>query len=159
MKFLDNISEKFDNIGEKLSKTGKEAVNKTKELAEIAKLTLAVKEEEKKIASAHERIGREYVTRFSGAEDRILPEAFDEISASKKEIDSLNERIRVLKGITLCQKCGAEIEADVKYCVKCGAANEKDDNAVAEAPVCPKCQAPIEADQEFCVICGEQIKK
>ena len=163
MGFLDNIGEKIDNLGEKITKTGQGAVNKTKELAEIAKLTLAVKEEERKISEAHETIGREYVEKFAGSADRILPEVFEQISESEKEIASLNERIRELKGISICAECGAEVENGVKFCPKCGAAVKKKGDIIettaVEAPVCPKCQAPIEEGQEVCVVCGEQLTK
>lgn len=163
MGFLDNIGEKIDNLGEKITKTGQGAVNKTKELAEIAKLTLAVKEEERKISEAHEKIGREYAEKFAGSADRILPEVFDQISESKKEIASLNERIRELKGITICSACKAEVENGVKFCPKCGARVKEEGKVIettaAEAPVCPKCQAPVEDGQEICVVCGERLIK
>lgn len=164
MGFFDNIGEKFDNIGEKISKTSKEAVSKTKELAEIAKLNMAIKEEEKKISAAHEKLGREYAAKFAESEDRLLPEVFDEISASKNEIAKLGERIRELKGMVVCSECGAEVEGEVKYCPKCGAPVELSREitaqpAVMDAPSCPKCGAPTEPDQDFCVICGERLEK
>lgn len=161
MGFFDNIGEKFDNIGEKISKTGKDAVSKTKELAEIAKLSLAVKEEEKKISASHEKIGKEYVRLFAQNDEKIMPEVFDEIAASEKEIATLEERIRKLKGVTICSECGEAVQNDVKYCPKCGApvlCDALPDANTADTPVCPKCSAPVDPDQEFCVVCGEKIK-
>ncbi len=159
MGILDNFDEKLDNISEKLQKTGKEAVSKTKDLAEIAKLTLAEKKEKRRIATAYARIGREYVRLYADKGDRIMPEEFEAIEAAEAEIKNICARIRALKGIVLCPKCGAELDEDVQYCDKCGAVNTaKDEAAALASPVCPKCQAPVERGQEFCVICGEKLK-
>jgi uncharacterized membrane protein YvbJ len=155
---FDNIGEKLDNIGEKLQKTGKEAMNKTKDLAEIAKLSLAEKKAKKKILEAYAKIGREYVKLNLDNAERIMPEEFDVISAAEAEIKAIVARVRELKGMVLCPKCGAEMDEDVAFCEKCGAPNTvKDDIAAALNPVCPKCQAPVEAGQETCVICGAKL--
>ena len=155
---LDNIGEKLDNLGEKLQKTGKEAVSKTKDLAQIAKLTLAEKKAKKKILEAYAKIGREYVKLNLDNAERIMPEEFDIISDAEAEIKTIIARVRELKGMVLCPKCGAEMDADVAFCEKCGAPNTvKDDIAAALNPVCPKCQAPVEPGQDACVICGAKL--
>lgn len=133
MGFFDDIKEKLKPVGEKLSESGKKAVDKTKELAEIAKLTLSVNEEEKKISEMYAKIGREYVARSENDEDRILPEIIAEISESEKKVESLNERIRELKGETLCASCKAKMAEDAKFCPECGASAEIKEEKCEEA--------------------------
>ncbi len=136
MGFFDDLKEKLRPVGEKLSESGKKAVDKTKELAEIAKLTLSVNEEEKKINEMYAEIGREYVTRFANEEGRLLPEVIEGIYEAKKKVDALNERIRELKGQSLCTSCGAKMDEESKFCPECGtAAEKKEEAACAELTV------------------------
>ena len=44
------MTEFFSNFGKKISNVGQETVKKTKEIAEISKLSNKIKDEEKKIA-------------------------------------------------------------------------------------------------------------
>ncbi|MBE6605497.1 MAG: zinc-ribbon domain-containing protein [Ruminococcaceae bacterium] len=134
MGFFDDLKEKFRPVGEKLSESGKKAVDKTKELAQIAKLSLSVNEEEKKITEMFANIGREYVERFANDEDRILPEVIAEIFEAKKRVEKLNERIRELKGETLCSSCKAKMDDGAKFCPECGAAADNKDEECEEAP-------------------------
>ena len=133
MAFLDDMKKKMGVIGEKLSISGKKAVDKTKVLAEIAKLTLSVSEEEKKIAEMYAKIGREYVKCFSGSEDCICTDVISEISNSEQKVCSLNERIKNLKGKKLCPSCKEYYDMNSKFCPECGVGNtSKDDGPTAK---------------------------
>ena len=51
----------FDDLGKKLSQAGQSAVQKTKEVADIARLNSAIYDEEKRIDSNYLEIGKLYV--------------------------------------------------------------------------------------------------
>lgn len=131
MAFWEKFKKAAGEVGEKLSDSGKKAVDITKDFAEIAKLSLKVSEEEKKIADAFERIGSEYVKMFAKDENRILPEVIDSVFEAKKKIAELEERIRELKGQKICTVCGAVLDVESKFCPKCGKAYEEE---VSETP-------------------------
>ncbi len=132
MAFWEKFKKTAGEVGEKLSDSGKKAVDKTKDLAEIAKLSLKVNEEEKKISDAFEKIGCEYVKQFAEDENRILPEVIDSVFEAKKKIAELEERIREIKGQKICTVCSAVFDDDSRFCPKCGKTTEE---ASEEAPV------------------------
>ena len=51
--------------------------------------------------------------------------------------------------VNKCIKCGAEINADMKFCPECGANQAQ--------PVCPKCGYKAAAGQKFCPECGTSL--
>lgn len=52
-----------------------------------------------------------------------------------------------------CAKCGAEMNADAKFCPECG------EKVVAAGSItCPKCGAAVSAKAKFCPECGESMK-
>ena len=60
-------------------------------------------------------------------------ELFDKVSEKKASIEALKEHVRKIKGVLLCQNCGAEVDAENDYCGKCGTKIEKPE-PVEEAP-------------------------
>lgn len=52
----------------------------------------------------------------------------------------------------ICQKCGAELKAGVKYCRECGARVEEEPKKV-----CPKCGTDIRTGAKFCFQCGADL--
>lgn len=48
----------FDDFGKKISSAGQEAIAKTKELADIAKINSSISDEENKIKTAYSEIGK-----------------------------------------------------------------------------------------------------
>ena len=51
------MTEFFSNFGKKISNVGQETVKRTKEIAEISKLTNKIKDEEKKIDGLYTELG------------------------------------------------------------------------------------------------------
>ena len=62
-----------------------------------------------------------------------MKELFDKVSEKKASIEALKEHVRKIKGVLLCQNCGAEVDAENDYCGKCGTKIEKPE-PVEEAP-------------------------
>lgn len=156
----------WNEFKEKLTVTGKKAVDKTKDLTEIAKLKISIAEQERKIDSSYEKIGRAYAEANAESADKLLPEEFEAIDAANAKIADFTARLRELKGLLICPNCGKEISSDVNFCPKCGTAIEKkvyEGEVIVEAPVtpktCSKCGAALEKDADFCTDCGAKIEK
>lgn len=156
----------WDELKEKITTTSKKAVDKTKDLTEIAKIKLSISDLEKKIASSYEKIGRAYAEANADSADKLLPEEFAVIEEANAKIAECTDRLRELKGLLICTGCGKEISAEGNFCPSCGATIEKkvfEGEVIVDEPVvqkaCHKCGAALEPDAGFCAECGEKIEK
>ena len=156
----------WDEFKAKVATTSKKAVDKTKDLTEIAKLKLNIVEQEKKISSSYEKIGRAYAEANADNADKLLPEEFAAIDEANAKIAECTDRLRELKGLLICSGCGKEISSDVKFCPACGVAIEKkafEGEVILEtsdAPkACHKCGAALEQDADYCTECGNKIER
>lgn len=63
-----------------------------------------------------------------------------------------------------CTSCGAENDANVKFCISCGASLNQQFNTLNEEKVlnqglvCPTCSSPISNNDLFCTKCGTRLK-
>ena len=54
----------FDEVGKKITDVGQGTIQKTKNMADVAKLNSVISEEEQKIKSAYEQIGQIFVHKY-----------------------------------------------------------------------------------------------
>ena len=59
------MTEFFSNFGKKISNVGQETVKKTKEIAEIGKISSKIKDEEKKLDGLYTELGKKYFSLYS----------------------------------------------------------------------------------------------
>ena len=111
----------FDDLGKKLSKAGQSAVQKTKELADIAKLNSSVYDEEKKIDNNYLEIGKLYVSLHDADHEQDFDSLISAIHESEDKIKELKQQNSAIKGVVKCEKCGAEVSGDSAFCSSCGA--------------------------------------
>lgn len=156
----------WDELKAKVTVTSKKAVDKTKDLTEVAKLKLTIVDQGRKISASYEKIGRAYAEANVESDGKLLPEEFAAIDEANAKIAECTDRLRELKGLLICANCGKEISDDVKFCPACGTAVEKKVyegevivEPVAEPKVCIKCGAALEKGAEFCTECGSKIEK
>ena len=154
----------WDEFKAKVAVTSKKAVDKTKDLTEIAKLKLNIAEQGRKIDASYEKIGRAYVEANADNTDKLLPEEFAAIEEANAKIVECTNRLRELKGLLVCPTCGKEISNDINFCPSCGTAVEKkvyESEVIVEVSpkACHKCGAALEPDAGFCTECGEKIEK
>ena len=60
-----------------------------------------------------------------------------------------------------CSQCGANLNADAKFCPQCGTRIEPPVPEAAEAPqsrVCPGCGAEVAPGMKFCSQCGARVE-
>lgn len=110
----------LNNLGQKLSDVSQTTIKKTKDLADTAKLNLNISEEERKIETAYEQIGKWYVGKHREDADEEVKTWMDAIAASEAKIKECRENIHQMKGMTICPSCGASVDADAAFCSACG---------------------------------------
>ncbi len=148
----------LDEIGKKISQTGQSAVQKTKEMADVAKINSVIAEEEKKINSSYAQIGRLYVSiHRQDCEDEFKP-LIHSVSESEEKISDWMKQIQDIKGVQRCTKCGAEIPKSAAFCSFCGSAmltaQEPDDIGGIR---CEGCGAVLKQGVRFCTSCGMPV--
>jgi hypothetical protein len=63
-------------------------------------------------------------------------------------------------GALECRSCGAELEADAKFCHQCGAATgEAAARPTPKLDYCARCQAALPAGASFCPWCGADLER
>ena len=149
--------------GEKFSKMTQTAVNKSKEVAEITKLSLNNNSLEAEIKTVSDQIGEYVVANQLLAEDEIVGQKLNQIAELKAAIAANEAKLREIKNINICSVCGAEVPATSNFCDKCGAPMKKDEPVAEEEPavtekVCVKCGTALEVDAAFCPNCGEKCE-
>ncbi len=111
----------FDDLGKKISKAGQSAVQKTKELADIAKLNSSISDEERRIDDSYREIGKLYDSlRGSDPEVDFAP-LIASVRESEEKIKEFRQQIKDIKGVVCCEKCGAEVSSNAAFCSACGA--------------------------------------
>ena len=131
---------------------------RTKDAAESARLNSLVSEQEKKIKTICQELGKLYLS-LHGPEDcePALADYVKEAGECYQKIADLREKIRVLKGLRQCPHCGAQIPAGTAYSGSCG-------KRVDEAPIqednakrCGVCGSILREGLMFCTSCGAPV--
>lgn len=148
----------LDDLGKKLSQAGQSAVQKTKEMADVAKLNSSISDEEKRIDNSYLEIGKLYVARHGEAPEADFDSLIAAIHESEEKIKGYQQQIKDIKGVVKCEKCGAEVSNNAAFCSSCGApmpvvkpVETSDEEASAEAaqetPVVTAQEVPAEEAQ------------
>jgi len=153
----------FDDLGKKLSQAGQSAVQKTKEMTDIAKLNGMISDEEKKIKDTYYKIGKLYVETHQSVCENEFADMLSAINESENKIKEYKDQIQEIKGIEKCSKCGAEVANGAAFCGVCGAPMTKEEPVVvdeAEDTVkkCFGCGAEIAEGVAFCSQCGTKVR-
>ena len=118
--------ENFEKFAETLSNTGKNGID-------FGKLSYKAATEQKALNDLYNRIGRKFVEDNKDvAVDGELGEIKAQAVAKAQEIEALKAQIRMLRGVVVCENCGAEVDAENDYCGKCGTKLVKPEPPVEE---------------------------
>ena len=151
----------FEQIGKHLSDAGQNVAQQTKKLADVTQLNSTISEKQKKISQLYLAIGRSYYERHKTEENpQEEAEKIAEINAIAAEIAEAREKIKRLKGVIKCEKCGAEIPADAAFCNVCGNKINSADAAETELQqerICPVCHEKVDKGNFYCKHCGAKV--
>ncbi|MDY3225212.1 MAG: zinc ribbon domain-containing protein [Candidatus Faecousia sp.] len=115
----------WDTIGKKASAATGKAVQQAKNLAEVARLHGLVAEEEKTRDDAYLQIGKLYAASHADDAEPEYAGLIAQAAEAQRKIEVLGGQIRDMRGVTCCEKCGAEVPKDAAFCSACGAAIPK----------------------------------
>ena len=128
----------WDEVKSRIKWAGKASVVKLRTAAKTATVNGKISDAKKSLNGCYLELGRclvdtEYKddsiqdierlierAEVNGADTEVL-EAVREVKKCEKLLANLLEEKVILKGITPCRVCGAEVTADSEFCSKCGA--------------------------------------
>lgn len=147
------------NLGQKITKTGQDAIQKTKDLAEITKINAAISNMEKEITTVYTDMGKLYFQKYAQTmpDEEFLP-FFNKIEENIRQIEAYKKHVQMLKGITQCPQCGMDINVDAVFCNHCGARLIPETALYNSGNVCPQCGAAVDESQAFCTSCGCKLE-
>ncbi|WP_026659567.1 zinc ribbon domain-containing protein [Butyrivibrio sp. AC2005] len=168
----------FEELGEKISKGSQDAVQKTKDMANVVNLTNENNNLDKRIAATKKQIG---ISVYDALFEKMSLEDIQNASSPAEISDTLwtglcqlvvdiknfeqtkldnFEKIRDLKGESLCPKCGKLLPKGAAFCTACGEKIQKSEPAPvapATGKVCPNCGKQLSEDAVFCTGCGTKV--
>ena len=97
----------FDDLGKKISDAGQSTIQKTKDLADTAKYTSQISDEEKNIKTNYALIGELYYEEMKDQPGDAYAQYVEKITESKNKINEYKNKIEEMKGRGKCPNCGA----------------------------------------------------
>lgn len=149
----------FDNLSGKIVSAGQGAVQKGKDMADIARFNSLVADEEKKINNCYYQIGKYYAQKHENDFEEDFAGLFEALNVSIKNYNEYKNRVKVLKGIVNCPNCGAEVMNNLLYCNVCGQQMPitPENQALLDMVRCYSCGQLVNKNMKFCVTCGAPI--
>ena len=157
MGFLDNLSKGFSDFTNS-------TIQKGKDVANVAKYSRMISDEEKSMTRVFEQIGKEYFAAHSEDFEEEFAELIGSIKEAQARIEEYKEAIKELQGITKCEQCGADVPSGSAFCPECGArvrVEKEPEDISEEAPrrlFCMECGAMIIPGSKFCTTCGHKVE-
>lgn len=149
----------FDNIGKTISDASQGAIQKGREMADVAKYNSLISEEEKKTSGIFEQLGRKYLEVKGDSPDDAFKEYIAALKISDEKVKEYQKKIIELKGVTKCPSCGAEVPNGSMFCSVCGSKVIVVTQQVTEAEKhCSSCGAVISSGSKFCTSCGKAVE-
>ena len=148
----------IDDISSKITRTGQSAINKTKTMAEVARLNSQISEQERKINNGYFQIGKLYYSLHGENYEPDFAILMEAVREAERAIADCKRQIQVVKGVKLCENCGAENPSAGVFCSTCGSPLPQpvipmDPNMV----LCPTCGKPVARGMRFCTNCGSPM--
>lgn len=148
----------WDNFSQKASETTAKAMQKAKEMSDIAKLNSMISEEETKINNTYYQIGKLYVAMHHQDYEEEFVGMITAIREADEKIRSYKQQVQDIKGVACCTQCGEEVQAGVAFCSSCGAPMPKTQQTNMEELVrCEGCGAMVKKEARFCTSCGKPM--
>mgnify|MGYP002796599112 FL=1 len=148
----------WDNLSQKASETTAKAMQKAKEMSDIAKLNAMISEEETKINNTYYQIGKLYVTMHSHDHEEEFVGMIATLAEAEEKVKSYRQQIQDIKGVVRCPHCGAEVQSGAAFCSSCGTPMTKAQPINTDDLVrCDNCGAMVKKGVRFCTACGKPM--
>ena len=149
----------FDDLGKKLTSVSQTAVQKTKDVADIAKINAEISELERTANHLYFQIGKLYVAKHTTDYESDFAGMIASVIESERKIAECRQRIQDIKGVVRCEKCGADIPVGAAFCSYCGAPTPKStaSSNTQNLEKCASCGAMIPQGTRFCTACGKPM--
>lgn len=151
----------FEQIGKRLTDAGQNVAQQTQNLADVTRLNGAISERERKISQLFLAIGKAYYEKHKDDHSAEEWEKVAEVNTLYAEIFEDREKIKQIKGVINCEKCGSDLPVNASFCNVCGTKVNRvevvKDN-VEEGCQCPSCHAIVVKGNLFCNRCGTKIE-
>ena len=131
----------WDDIAKKAAALSDKAVKQARDLSEVAKLKLQIAEAEKAVEDSYTQLGRLYAAAHRSDYEEGFASVMAAVTNAEHTVKTLHQQLQDAKGVTVCEKCGAEVAKDAAFCSACGAEIPKP--APVEAEVVTE-EAPAE---------------
>lgn len=148
----------FDDIGKKITQTGQSAVQKTKDITDIARINSLIYEEEKKVQNLYLQLGKLYATVHANYYESDFTGMMTSLHEAEASIRQYKQQISDIKGLTHCEICGSEVAKSALFCNVCGSQMPKTDaNDFSDTVKCSNCGQTVSKNMRFCTSCGTPI--
>ena len=148
----------FDDLGKKISQVGQSTIQKTKEMADVAKINSMISEENKKLSNSYYQLGRLYAQLHSTDYEQAFADWIGAIRYSEERIQQLQKQIQSIKGLARCTQCGSEVPSSAAFCSVCGAKMPSTETeALQDMVQCPICGQAVALGTKFCTNCGNPL--
>lgn len=148
----------WDNLGQKASEATAKAMQKAKEMSDLARLNSMISEEETKINSTYYQVGKLYMTMHPHDHEEEFAGMVASLAEAEEKIKSYRQQIQDIKGVIRCPQCGAEVQSGVAFCSSCGAPMPKVQLVNTDDLVrCEGCGAMVKKGVRFCTSCGKPM--
>lgn len=153
----------YGNMDEKISKIKNDALQKTKDVSEIVRISSALKAEEEKRERLYREIGQASVEDKDLADDGKMQKLREELSECQDKIQDFETKLEALRGIIKCPECGKSVSSSQSFCSNCGAklmreeyGRKHSNEAASSQPLrfCPTCGKENRNSAKYCVQCG-----
>lgn len=156
----------FDDLGKKISQAGQTTMQKTREMADVARINSQISDEEKRINDMYLQIGKQYVELHASDCEEAFQGMIQTITDSENKIKEYKVQIQDIKGVIRCPKCGAEVPKGALFCSACGEKMQEEQPVQEEASAtepaeekkCSNCGAVLAEGAVFCSECGTKAE-
>lgn len=150
----------FDEIGKRVSEAGQKTMRKTNDMMDTARINSQITDEEKKLNTFYNQLGKLFYLKHKDERDLELSyaELVNFITESENKISTYKKQIQTIKGMQKCSSCGAEVPKDAAFCIACGAAIVKEQEInMTDYVRCRNCNKLVKRTTRFCTTCGTPV--
>ena len=135
----------FDDIGKK-----------TKNLADSAKISVAISDEEKRLNNLYYQIGKLYVSLHPADYEFEFGGMMAQVSEVEAKLAEYRQQLQQIKGVAICPRCNAEVPRNSVFCPNCGGEMPRTEGGV-ELEKCVSCGNHVAKGMRFCTYCGKPM--